>query len=234
MNKNIFDQTLGTPVPNWQSAKRPSTSILQGSYCKLEPFSFSKHTHLLFDALCTHNEDASWTYLPYGPFASFKDFEDWLRSNACGSDPFFYAIIDSQTNTRVGLISYMRINPDHGVIEIAHVHFSDSLKKSRAGTEAVYLMLKEAFDKLGYRRCEWKCNSLNAKSKASALRFGFSYEGCFRQDRIFKGYNRHTDWFSIIDREWSSIRTRLDGWLNPLNFDEDGRQKKSLERTAMR
>lgn len=225
---NAFNQKVGYPIPDWHKAQRPASKNLTGSYCVLEPLDPLKHAKSLYESLCLSNEDSSWTYLPYGPFLSLVDFERWLKQEALGADSLFYAILDAKTTLPVGLISYFRIKPDHGVIEIAHVHFSPKLKRSTAATEAVYLMLREAFENLGYRRCEWKCNALNEGSKKAAVRLGFTHEGLFRQDRIFKGNNRDTDWYSIIDSEWEALRARLEQWLEPANFNADGHQKTSL------
>ena len=228
METNAFGQNCGTYLPNYKTAKIPTNEILNGQYCSLLPICVDNHKKALFEALCLSNNNSSWTYLPYGPFLNSHDFEAWLSKETTSSDPFFYIIKEHNSKKILGLFSLMRIVPLHGVIEIGHVHFSDQLKKSRAATEAIYILLKESFDKLGYRRVEWKCHSLNEASKKAALRLGFSYEGRFRQDRVFKNYNRDTDWFSIIDSEWPALRTRFELWLNINNFDREGRQIKSL------
>jgi RimJ/RimL family protein N-acetyltransferase len=172
-----------------------------------------------------------WTYLPYGPFPTETEYTDWLQARATESDPLFFTVIDLQRDTgpagAVGLVAYLRITPLQGCIEVGHLAYSPLLQRSPAATEAMYLMMRQAFD-LGYRRYEWKCDSLNAPSRAAALRLGFTFEGLFRQATVVRGRNRDTTWFSVIDSEWPTLRTAFERWLDPTNFDATGRQRASL------
>ncbi len=164
-----------------------------------------------------------WTYLPYGPFATRADYHAWVATGSASADPLFFAIVDQATGRPAGVAAYLRIDPANGVIEIGHLAYSPALQRTTAATEAMYLMIRRVFE-LGYRRCEWKCNALNAPSRAAALRLGFTHEGTFRQAMVTKGRNRDTDWFSIIDAEWPARRAEFERWLSPDNFAADGRQ----------
>ena len=213
-------------LPLWQPSKRPShKKNLRGHYCCLAPLAIEQHAEELFTAFKQGGE-TTWQFLPYGPFSTQAEFNQWLGKMIQTPDFLLYAIIADKK--ACGMVAYSRINPDHGVIEIAHVHFSHLLKKTAAATETIFLMLSRVMDDLNYRRCEWKCDAHNEDSKKAAHRFGFTYEGRFRQDRVIKGYNRDTDWFSILDREWPKIKERFLAWLNHDNFFDDGRQKRSL------
>jgi RimJ/RimL family protein N-acetyltransferase len=178
--KNEFDQVIGHAVKNWQPAQRPLKGSLRGAYCIVEPLDIAKHAELLFTALQQDNSGESWTYLPYGPFNAYHEFKDWLIASTAGDDPVLYAVIDIKTQCPAGIAGYLSIKPEHGVIEIGHLHFSKLLKQTPAATEAMYLMMRDAFEELGYRRYEWKCNSLNKPSCRAAERLGFKYEGTFR------------------------------------------------------
>jgi len=168
-----------------------------------------------------------WTYLSAGPFTSFDDYLGWLRERARSDDPLFHTIVDSASGRAVGLAAYMRIDPPSGVIEVGHLSFSPLLQRTPAATEAMFLMMHRAFA-LGYRRYEWKCDALNAPSRAAAERLGFSFEGIFRNATIYKGRSRDTAWFSVIDREWPAIEAAFVRWLDPSNFDEAGNQRVRL------
>lgn len=209
-------------LSTWACAKRPSDEALKGRYCKLEPFNALLHIRPLFECLQVNNPADSWTYLPYGPFADFSAFEAWITDDQLHKEAFIYTIIDEQERA-VGLCAYARIRPEDGSIEIAHIHFSPLMKRQRAATEAIYLLLLNAF-KLGNRRAEWKCDTNNKASESAALRFGFVFEGIFRNDRVIKNRNRDTAWFSITDREWPPLRLRFEQWLDPSNFDQSGSQ----------
>jgi RimJ/RimL family protein N-acetyltransferase len=167
-----------------------------------------------------------WTYLPYGPFATPADYEQWTREVTAVEDPLFYAILD-RTNRPVGVASYLRIDPPVGSIEVGHIACSPLLQRTPASTEAMYLMMSHAFG-VGYRRYEWKCDALNARSRAAAQRLGLSYEGIFRQARVYKGRNRDTAWFAAIDAEWPALDRAFRQWLDPSNFDANGNQRTSL------
>jgi RimJ/RimL family protein N-acetyltransferase len=210
-------------------SKLPERVPIAGSTVRLEPIDPARHARQLFDA--SHDSGAAdllFRHLPYGPFASFDDFKAWLDGCAASTDPLFFAIFDSDSATPQGMASYMRMAPDHGVIEIGHIWFAPNLQRTRTATEAIYLMASHAFDDLGYRRLEWKCDALNERSRRAAERFGFTFEGVFRQHLVVKGRNRDTAWFSILDGEWPSVRAAFEAWLEPKNFDEAGRQRRSL------
>lgn len=230
--KNEFNQPIGYPVKNWQSCARPSIQELKGTYCKLQLLNIEKHAEKLFQSLCFENDGSSWTYLPYGPFATLQDFCAWLKETSDLSDTLLYVILDSKTEIPIGIAGYLRITPEHGVIEIGHLHFSKLLQKTPAATEAIYLMMAYAFDELRYRRYEWKCHSLNQPSRNAAERFGFKFEGIFRQCNVFKNHNRDTAWYSILDSEWPEIKNRFCKWLHSDNFDAMGKQKVSLKNCA--
>jgi len=225
---NQLGQPVGEPLPDWTARPRPSRTPMAGRLCRLEPLEASRHTEALYEAHALDAEGRNWTYLPYGPWASPEDLGVWMRSVEGSEDPLFFAIIDPATHRASGWASYLRINPEMGSIEVGHVAYSPALQRTPAGTEAMYLMMRRAFDELGYRRYEWKCNSLNAPSWNAAERLGFRYEGTFRQAWVQKGRNRDQAWFSIIDREWPAVRSALEGWLDPSNFDTAGEQRRQL------
>jgi RimJ/RimL family protein N-acetyltransferase len=199
-----------------------------GRLCQLEPLEASRHAKALYEAHALDAEGRNWTYLPYGPFAAPEDLAVWIRSVEKSEDPLFFAIIDLATQRATGWASYLRIDPAMGGIEVGHVAYSPALQRTPTATEAMYLMMRRAFDELGYRRYEWKCNSLNAPSWNAAERLGFHYEGTFRQAWVQKGRNRDQAWFSIIDGEWPATRSALEGWLDPANFDMAGAQRRRL------
>jgi RimJ/RimL family protein N-acetyltransferase len=200
-----------------------------GAYVRLEPVDVAAHGASLYRLSHARPECAAlWTYLFYGPFPDQDAFERWLDGCARSSDPLFFAVIEERSGQASGMTSYLNIVPGHGSIEIGHIWFVPPLQKTRGATEAIYLMCRHVFDDLGYRRLEWKCDALNEASRRAALRFGFTYEGTFRQHMVVKGRNRDTTWYSMLDREWPAIRTTFDRWLSPDNFDEAGRQRTSL------
>jgi RimJ/RimL family protein N-acetyltransferase len=227
---NEYDQPLGNAVTDWQPRETPDRlQSLKGRFCLLEPLDIKKHSEILHEAFWLENSSASWTYLPYGPFETLEALQAWMKKIIAEQDTLLYAIVDVKTQRPIGLCGYLRINPDHGVIEVGHLHFSSLLKKTPLATEAMYLMMHYALEKLKYRRYEWKCNSLNEASKKAALRLGFQFEGIFRQSNVFKGYNRDTAWFSIIDKEWLQLKLRFERWLHADNFDSHDKQIKRLE-----
>lgn len=227
---NEYGQPLGDAVDNWLSKEKPNRSkYLIGRFCQLEPLDIEKHSNALHEAFWLENSGASWTYLPYGPFETLEALQTWMKKIIAEPDTLLYAIVDAHTQKAMGLCGYLRTNPEHGVIEVGHLHFSPLLKKTPLATEAMYLMMHYALDTLKYRRYEWKCHSLNEASKRAALRFGFQFEGIFRQSNVFKGHNRDTAWFSIIDSEWPRLKIKLEQWLNSDNFDNQGKQIKRLE-----
>lgn len=220
---------MGISIPEWKSRARPQPIIMQGQYCILEPYDFDKHGEKLFSALQTHNYD-SWAYLPYGPCKTLQEFQECMQKIMNDKNTLLYAILDALEHKPIGVSGYLRINPEHGTIEVGHLHYSSFLQKKAAATEAMYLMMRYAFEDLGYRRYEWKCNDLNEPSKKAATRLGFTFEGIFRQSNVFKGHNRDTAWYSIIDSEWPTIKEKLEVWLNSNNFDSQGKQINSLSK----
>jgi len=210
---------------NWRPARRPERTPLDGDSVRLEPLDPARHGEDLFAA--TKDADETWRYLPYGPFESKADFVEWLGRRAPLDDPLTFTIIDRQAGAARGLASLMRIVPEHGVIEIGHIWLSPALARTRQATEAIYVMSQYAFD-LGNRRYEWKCNAENVASRRAAERYGFTFEGIFRQHMVVKGLNRDTAWYSITDGEWPPRRAAFEAWLSADNFDSSGRQRRSL------
>ena len=225
---NLYGQPVGADLTGWTPRPRPSRTVLEGHYCRLEPLDPDRHAAELYAANGEASDDRFWTYLPQGPFPSFEAYEAWLRQVHAGQDPHFYAIRGIEDGLAVGIASYLRIDPAVGSIEVGHINFSPRLQKTPAATEALYLLMANAFETLGYRRYEWKCDSLNAPSRAAALRLGFTFEGIFRQATIYKGRSRDTAWFSIIDSEWPALKRAYLAWLAPENFDEAGQQRRRL------
>lgn len=225
-HQNEFQQPVGEPMPNWQAPKHPPKAPLAGTYCTVEPINPEKHGRSLHDANMQAENGRFWTYLPYGPFADYKSYAQWLHT-CLGNDPQFYAVVEAQSSRALGIMSYTRITPAHGVIEVGHINFAPPLQQTPAATEAIYLMIKHAFE-LGYRRVEWKCDDHNEPSKRAARRLGFKPEGIFRQAIVYKGRNRDTAWFAIIDKDWPLLQQAFEAWLAPDNFDENGRQRQRL------
>jgi RimJ/RimL family protein N-acetyltransferase len=224
---NHLGQPVGLALLDWQPPPRPPRHTLEGNYCRLEPLSPENHAEALFAANSLDAEGRNWTYLPYGPFASLIAYRVWVEQ-VCGSeDPLFFAIVEQATGLATGVASYLRISPESGSIEVGHINYSPLLQRTSAATEAMYLMMEQVFA-LGYRRCEWKCNALNAASRAAAQRLGFSYEGLFRQATVVKGRNRDTAWYAVIDLEWPALQAAFLQWLDPANFDNQGRQRLPL------
>jgi RimJ/RimL family protein N-acetyltransferase len=223
---NRFGQPIGPPLPNWTPPPMPSRVPMVGRFCRLEPLDPVIHAEDLHAAY-SRGDGRSWTYLACGPFPAFEPFRDWLTSIYRGADPHFFAIIDLATGKSSGMASYLRITPTAGSIEVGHIHFSDSLRRSPVATEAMYLMMRWAFE-AGYRRYEWKCDALNAQSRRAAERLGLTYEGIFRQASVYKGRSRDTAWYAAIDGEWPRLRAAFETWLSPDNFDSEGRQRVRL------
>ena len=203
----------------------PSGETLRGDYAELTQLSAEAHAALLYRAFDGH--DAIWDYMPGGPFSSASQYHRWVRDHEGRADPFFYAIRNRETDQWEGVASYLRIAPEAGSIEVGNIAFAPALQQTRAATEAMYLMMKWAFE-AGYRRYEWKCNALNAPSRRAAQRLGFSFEGVFRQAMVVKGRNRDTAWFAIIDAEWPALKEAFEAWLAPNNFAPDGQQRERL------
>jgi RimJ/RimL family protein N-acetyltransferase len=202
--------------------------VRAGRFCQIEPINIAAHSRDLFEAFLLDTNHHNWTYLPYWPFEQFEDFKRWLEASYSSDDPCFFSVIDLASGKAVGVASYLRITPNVGVIEVGHIHFSPLMQGSALSTEAMYLMMSRIFDDLGYRRYEWKCDSLNQPSCRAAQRLGFLLEGVFRQATLYKNRNRNTAWYSILDNEWPLIKTVFQNWLKAENFDLQGNQKTSL------
>ena len=224
---NHLNQPIGRQIHIWTPPPAPPREPMTGRCCRLEPLEIERHAADLFAANALDEEGRLWTYLPCGPFENFTAYRSWLIAEALGNDPLFFAIIDRVTNKSVGVMSYLRITPAFGSIEVGHVNFSPLLSRTPAATEAQYLMMKRVFE-LGYRRYEWKCDSLNAPSRAAAQRLGFSFEGVSRQATVYKGRNRDTAWYATIDQEWPALEHAFTTWLDSKNFDADGKQRQRL------
>jgi RimJ/RimL family protein N-acetyltransferase len=229
LEKNEFGQIVGEAVKEWTPRQIPSKQKMQGQYCTLEKLDIDKHADKLFEVFQHHDDEGAWTYLSVGPFQKAEEFKAWLVKASLNDEIVFYVILEEETDLPIGLAGYLSINIQHGSIEVGCLHYSNLLKKTPAATEAMFLMMQYAFDELGYRRYQWKCNSLNIASCAAAGRLGFTFEGIFRQCSIVKGYNRDTAWFSIIDSEWTALKAKFEKWLSPDNFDEAGQQKVKLQ-----
>lgn len=225
---NALGQPVGAAVPGWTARPRPPRSAIAGRFCRIEMLEPAAHAADLFAGNRLDAEGRNWTYLAYGPFERLEDYRAWLDSIAKPEDPLFHTIIDLASGKAVGIASLMRIDPPNGVIEVGHINYSPLLQRKPHATEAMYLLMRRVFDELGYRRYEWKCDNCNGPSKAAAERYGFTFEGVFRQAVIYKGRNRDTAWFSITDKEWPAIRSGYEQWLEAGNFDASGRQKARL------
>lgn len=221
----MTQRPIGPAVTGFSPPPRPGPERIAGRHVALERLDAARHAEDLFVA--NAGQDWVWDYMPYGPFDDLQSYRDWQAGMAALSDPFFYALRDNGTGQVGGLASYLRIDPGNGVIEIGHIEIAPVLQRTPAATEAISLMIGWAFD-AGYRRVEWKCNALNAPSCQAAQRYGFTYEGTFRQHMITKGRNRDSAWYSIIDSEWPGLARAHLAWLAPSNFDDQGRQRQSL------
>lgn len=226
--KNQFGQPVGDALPDWQPRPHPQRETLDGRLCRLEPLSL-RHAEALFAAYQLAEDTRAWTWLLREPDVTPESYAAWVESVLTLQDPIHFAVINKQTEQPVGTLALMRIDSKNGVVEVGHVHFSPRLSRTPMSTEAQWLLMRYAFETLGYRRYEWKCNSLNEPSRRAALRMGFQYEGRFRQALVIKGHNRDTDWFSIIDSEWPTVNKAMQKWLAADNFDTDGKQLSSLE-----
>ena len=216
------------------SARLPERTPIDGRDVELVPIDVAAHGPTLY--ALSHDgpeRDAQWMYLWDGPYPSEAAFLDNLAEKAVSTDPFFVSIVERATGDAVGVASYLRITPKDRVIEVGSILFTPRLQRTRGATEAMFLMARHAFDTLGYRRYEWKCNALNAPSRRAARRLGFTFEGIFRQHMIVKGRSRDTAWFAMLDRDWPAIRAAYDAWLDPANFDADGRQRQPLRMPSL-
>jgi RimJ/RimL family protein N-acetyltransferase len=217
---------------NWKPVLPPVPVTLQGRYVSLEPLDAARHADALWQAVRGH--DHVWKYLPDGPYATESDFREAIAKKQRAEGFVFFAVIpacaDAQTSSgnAAGYASFMRIDAANGVVEVGNILYAPALQQTRAATEAMYRMARHVFDDLGYRRYEWKCNALNEPSRRAALRYGFTFEGVFRQHAVVKGVNRDTAWFSMLDSEWPARKQAFETWLEPANFDSDGRQRRTL------
>jgi RimJ/RimL family protein N-acetyltransferase len=214
-------------LANWQPCPRPARKTLEGRYCRLEALDPVKHGDELFAASMAEGVETRFRYLFDVP-QDRAPYEEWLKRSAASDDPLFYTVVDAATGRAEGRQTLMRITPEHGVIEVGNILWGPAISRTRVATEALFLHARYIFEDLGYRRFEWKCNALNAPSMSAARRFGFSYEGLFRQHMIQKGENRDTAWFAMLDVEWPQIRSAFERWLDPSNFDAQGRQRQPL------
>ena len=225
---NPLGQPIGFPVEGWAARQRPPRTPMTGRFCRVEPLDAGRHAAELYAANSEDRDGRMWTYLPWGPYDGFDAYRTALEAGLRREDFITYAVIDSASGNAAGVASYLNINPAAGSIEVGGIAYTPALQRKPAGTEAMYLMMRRALEELGYRRYEWKCNALNAPSRAAAQRYGFRFEGIFRQADVVKGRNRDTAWFSITDREWPRIKAAFERWLDPENFDRAGRQRVSL------
>jgi RimJ/RimL family protein N-acetyltransferase len=224
---NACGQPIGAPLENWQAPPWPKRQAMVGRYCRVEGLDPERDAEDLHTAMSADSTGRLWTYFSYGPFATCADYRQWMEDNCRGEDPLFYVIRNATDGAASGVASYLRIAPASGSIEVGNILYSPALQQSTVATEAMYLMMRAAFE-LGYRRYEWKCDSLNAPSRAAALRLGFSFEGIFRQATVYKGRNRDTAWYAILDNQWPNLQEVFLTWLDPSNFDQDGRQRQRL------
>ncbi|HUA03039.1 MAG TPA: GNAT family protein [Solirubrobacteraceae bacterium] len=223
-----IERPIGPDV-DWRPAARPARSELAGAHVRLRPLDADRDVEALYaESHPPAGDPAMWTYLPNGPYADVASMRDGLRLAEESDDPLFYAIVPIPGERPAGVASYLRITPDHGVIEIGHIWFGATLARTTAATEAIFLLAAHAFDDLGYRRLEWKCDALNAPSRRAAERFGFRFEGVFRHHMVVKGRNRDTAWFAITDDEWPPISAGFREWLSPANRDDAGHQRRGL------
>lgn len=217
-----------TNLQNWTPRSRPQRLVLEGRYVKLEPLDAARHGDALYEASRTEDRADRFRWLYDDPPENRVDFQSWIEAAAASVDPMHFAVIDRASGKIGGRQALMRMDPANGVVEIGSILWNPPVARMPAATEALYLFARYIFDELGYRRFEWKCNALNLPSCAAAERFGFTFEGIFRQHLVVKGENRDTAWFSMLDSEWPQKRAEFEAWLDPANFDANGRQKRSL------
>ncbi|PHQ98174.1 MAG: GNAT family N-acetyltransferase [Marinosulfonomonas sp.] len=219
------NRDINEAMHGWSTRARPNSLKLEGHYTRLENLSAATHAAEIHAVNVL--DESIWDYLYIGPYASEAEYRAWVESVENSADPVFLAIYDKEQNGWLGVATFMRIVPEMGVIEVGNINFSPPLQRTRAATEAMYLMMNWAFE-AGYRRYEWKCNALNMPSRRAAERLGFSFEGVFRQHLIVKGHNRDTAWYAVIDKDWPAVKAMFETWLTPENFDAEGQQKLSL------
>lgn len=232
MRYNDYQQPIGDALPDYRAGEAPSVDCLQGRYCRLEKLDAERHGNDLYEVYGPEAPEPSFTYLSLNPVADRAELETLLKRMEESTDPYYLAVID-QDGRAVGTLALMRINPAHRVIEVGSVTYGERLKRTRAATEVQYLLAQYVFETLHYRRYEWKCDALNEPSRRAAERLGFTYEGTFRQAVVYKGRNRDTAWYSMLDTEWEQRKNRLLQWLDPKNFDAHGQQRTSLREIAV-
>ncbi|MDA4847614.1 GNAT family N-acetyltransferase [Hoeflea poritis] len=225
---NEHGQPIGGSVPGWTPRARPGRETMQGRFCRVEALSAETHAESLFRAYQLDPDGVLWTYVPMGPFDALGDFRNWIDAASRDESQPYFAIVDQATGEARGIACYLRLQPEHGVIEVGGIVFSPLLQRKPAATEAMFLMMRHVMGELGYRRYEWKCDALNAPSRRAAERLGFTYDGLFEQAIVYKGRNRDTAWFSIIDKDWPALERAYTAWLDPANFDETGKQRREL------
>ena len=225
---NTLGHPIGFPLPEWTPRSLPPRTTIPGRYCHIELLNPEKHGDALYAADMMDPDGANWTYLFQDLPTDRSAYQEYLQTIAASNDPLFHAIVDARTGEAVGMAALMRIDVKNGAIEVGNIRYSPRLQRTPAATEAMFLLMKRVFDELGYRRYEWKCDSLNAPSKSAARRLGFVYEGKFRQAGVYKQRNRDTSWFAMIDSEWPALKAAYGAWLSPDNFTPDGQQKQRL------
>lgn len=228
MKINELGQPIGDALPNFKPGDLHKMERLEGRYVIVECLSKDKHGADLYEVYGPDSPANMWTYLFQNPVQSQEEWSALLDQMLAAQDRFYYAIVDKESGKALGTFALMRINRGSRVIEVGSVTYSPQLKRTRLATEAQYLLARYVFEELEYRRYEWKCDALNQPSRYAAERLGFIYEGTFRQAVVYKGRNRDTDWLAMIDRDWPAVKTRLEKWLSPDNFDENGQQIKAL------
>jgi len=228
MRVNELGQPVGDEVAGWGGADRPSRAPMEGRYCRIEPLDVERHLADLYEAYSEDSDGKLWTYMVDGPFGSIDELRNWMEPSCASDDPLFHAIVDLAAGKAAGMAAYMRISPGIGVIEVGSIAYSTRLQRTPVATEAMFLMMQRVFNELGYRRYEWKCDSLNEASCRAAERLGFTFDGIFKQSVVYKDRNRDTAWYSILDHRWPAIEKAYVSWLDADNFDEDGQQKRNL------
>ncbi|TVR06291.1 MAG: N-acetyltransferase [Salinarimonadaceae bacterium] len=213
---------------SWTPRPTPRRETIAGRFVRLEPLDPVRHGDALFEAGAGPDAEALWRYLFEAPITRRDVFDAWAREAAATDDPLFFSVVDAASGRAEGRLALMRITPAHGVLEVGSILYGPRLARSRAATEAIYLLGRHVFEKLGYRRFEWKCDDRNEPSKRAALRFGFTFEGVFRKHMVVKGESRDTAWFGIVDEDWPRLARGYRAWLDPANFDAHGRQRESL------
>ncbi|CAI2495066.1 ribosomal-protein-L7/L12-serine acetyltransferase [Serratia ficaria] len=229
MRHNQYGQPIGDALDHWQTAGEPGNKVLQGRFCRLEPLQADRRADELYQAYQLAEDGRDWTYLFCERPETPSEFRDYLQAQASNADRKTMAVIDQVSGKAIGSCAFLRIDPINGAIELGTINWSPLMKRRVVGSEAIFLMLQHLFDDLGYRRCEWKCDSLNLPSRQAAERFGFSFEGTFRQAVVVKGRNRDTDWLSMIDSQWPAVRAAFSAWLSADNISDDGQQKQRLQ-----